>query len=94
MPGFDRTGPFGEGGMTGGGRGRCAVKTGEVGLLAGGRGFGRGIGGRGLGRGRGNCFRSLRGSGQDAPASMAELQAKFDQLQADFATLKARTQQA
>jgi hypothetical protein len=61
MPGFDGTGPFGEGGMTGGGRGRCAVKVGEAGLLAGGRGFGRGMGGRGLGRGRGNCFRSLRG---------------------------------
>ena len=91
MPGFDGTGPFGEGGMTGGGRGRCAVKAG---VLAGGRGFGRGMGGRGLGRGRGNCFRSLRGSGQDAPASLAELQAKFDQLQADFATLKARNYQA
>jgi hypothetical protein len=64
MPGLDGTGPFGEGAKTGGGRGRCAVRNGEGASLAVGNGLGRRQGGRGLGRGRGNCFRSLKGSGQ------------------------------
>jgi len=52
MPGFDGTGPKGQGAMTGGGRGYCAVPAGEAG-----RQFGRGGSGvRGGGRGRRNCF--------------------------------------
>ena len=54
MPGFDRTGPAGEGPMTGGRQGLCTGNS-----KAGGRrmGFGRwggGSGGRGRGYGRGN----------------------------------------
>jgi len=52
MPGFDGTGPRGQGPMTGGGRGYCAVPVDEVV-----RPFGRGsYGGRGGGRGWRNCF--------------------------------------
>jgi hypothetical protein len=52
MPGFDGTGPSGQGPMTGGGRGYCAMPAGEVG-----RQFGKGVSGtRGQGRGRRNCF--------------------------------------
>ncbi len=50
MPGFDRTGPLGQGPMTGRGMGPCG--SGYA------RGFGRGAGfGRGLGRGMGRGFR-------------------------------------
>ena len=49
MPGQDRTGPSGEGPMTGRGLGPCGRG------LARGRGFGRGFG-RGLGYGRGLGF--------------------------------------
>ncbi|MFA5363374.1 MAG: DUF5320 domain-containing protein, partial [Candidatus Omnitrophota bacterium] len=52
MPGFDGAGPKGQGAMTGGGRGYCAVPVGETG-----RQFGRGpFNGGGGGRGRRNCF--------------------------------------
>jgi hypothetical protein len=47
MPGFDRTGPRGEGPLTGGGRGRCGGYRGNYGY------FGRGRGGRPWGGGRG-----------------------------------------
>ncbi len=50
MPGFDGTGPRGQGSMTGGGRGYCAMPVGAVGEQ-----FGRG-GYRGRGRVRRNCF--------------------------------------
>ncbi len=52
MPGFDGTGPRGQGAMTGGGRGYCAVPV----EGAGGQ-FGRGVPEvRGGGRGWRNCF--------------------------------------
>jgi len=52
MPGFNGTGPRGQGAMTGGGRGYCVMPIGEVE-----RSFGRGaFGPRGGGRGRRNCF--------------------------------------
>ena len=47
MPGYDKTGPMGEGPMTGLKRGSCADGTTGFGM---GRGFGRGFG---FGRGRG-----------------------------------------
>lgn len=50
MPGFDGTGPRGQGPMTGGGRGYCAMPVGAVGEQ-----FERGSY-RGRGRGRRNCF--------------------------------------
>lgn len=53
MPGFDGTGPAGQGPMTGGARGYC----GSAAIDAGGRSIaGRGFYGRGGGRGRRNCF--------------------------------------
>lgn len=59
MPGFDGTGPNGQGSMTGGGRGRCVtgVDTDAEERF----GFGRRSGGRGMGLGRGLRFgRGLR----------------------------------
>ncbi len=59
MPGFDGTGPLGQGPMTGWGRGFCAPGARRYGYRSlGPRGFGRGRGwgrgwGRGLGLGRG-----------------------------------------
>ncbi|MDD5254505.1 MAG: DUF5320 domain-containing protein [Candidatus Omnitrophica bacterium] len=54
MPGFDGTGPMGQGPMTGGGRGYCAMP-----ISAEGAGFAtRGFCGRGRGRGFRNCFRA------------------------------------
>jgi hypothetical protein len=51
MPGFDRTGPRGEGPMTGRGLGPCGRGRGFR------RGFGRGAGfGRGFSRGRGYAY--------------------------------------
>lgn len=55
MPGFDGTGPNGQGPMTGGARGYCALPAGQTAAapIAGAR-VGRGLGlgyGRGLGRG-------------------------------------------
>jgi len=44
MPGFDGTGPKGQGPMTGGGRGHCAVNLSAAGVKS------------GAGRGRRNCF--------------------------------------
>jgi len=53
MPGFDGTGPMGQGSMTGGGRGYCAVNLNDAGVR---RGPGRGFFAGGNGRGRRNCF--------------------------------------
>lgn len=54
MPGVDRTGPLGEGPMTGRGRGTCGASqpsTSAQPEFRAGRGFGRGRGGAGGGRG-------------------------------------------
>lgn len=59
MPGFDRTGPFGEGPMTGGGMGRCGR-----GRHWQGAGFGRGRGGRPFGGGRGRGWGGGGGQGR------------------------------
>lgn len=53
MPGFDGTGPRGQGVMTGGARGYCAVALNSEGVR---RGNGRGYYGRARGRGHRNCF--------------------------------------
>ena len=88
MPGFDGKGPRGQGEMTGGGRGYCVVDVGAESLGKTGR-FGSG---RRMGRGRGNCFRALGVSGQGKVVPIAELQAQFDRLQADFEAIKAKSQ--
>lgn len=55
MPGFDGTGPKGQGALTGGGRGYCAVELNNTGVkLSNGRGFY----GRGGGKGYRNCFKT------------------------------------
>ncbi|MBF0387578.1 MAG: DUF5320 domain-containing protein [Candidatus Omnitrophica bacterium] len=89
MPGFDGTGPFGQGSISGSARGTCAVQMSE----GAGTRLGRGIRGLGMGRGHGNCFRALRASGQNGFSQLTELQAKFNCLQADFEALKAKGQQ-
>jgi hypothetical protein len=62
MPGYDRTGPWGQGPRTGGGVGFCGTAAPDADTD--GRGYGRsvGAGGRGRQRGfrRGLCFFSLR----------------------------------
>jgi hypothetical protein len=71
MPGYDRTGPWGQGSRTGGGFGVCGApaQEAEADALNYGRGFGSG-GGRGLQRGfrRGFCFfgRGRGGAGYGA----------------------------
>jgi len=61
MPGFDGTGPFGQGPMTGWGMGPC------------GRGFRRGFGaGRGMGFGRGFGRRFFRGYGANPNYSIED----------------------
>lgn len=56
MPGFDGTGPRGQGAMTGGGFGRCSGAVASYGS-----GLGRGFG-RGMNRGHGRCGFAGRGS--------------------------------
>jgi len=57
MPGFDGTGPKGQGAMTGGGRGYCAVELNSIGIrptsIC-------GLYSRGGGRGHRNCFNAKR----------------------------------
>lgn len=65
MPGFDGTGPLGQGPMTGGGRGMCVVPDGNLRRTAGMRYFGRGFGyGRGFGRALGRGCGFGRGFGR------------------------------
>lgn len=52
MPGFDGTGPRGQGAMTGGGRGYCVIPADNAEKQAA-QGMGNG---RGRGRGRRHCF--------------------------------------
>jgi hypothetical protein len=96
MPGFDRTGPVGQGPMTGRGLGLCtgAVRPGTgYGYGFGyGRGFGRGFG-RGMGRGFG------RGLGYYAPYppfyppaeynQSADLKSRIEELETELQRLKA-----
>ncbi|MFH1856075.1 MAG: DUF5320 domain-containing protein [Candidatus Omnitrophota bacterium] len=61
MPGFDGTGPMGQGEMTGGGNGYCAIPIDASGKERGNRVFcGRG----GSGRGHRNCFNATGFSGR------------------------------
>jgi len=60
MPGFDGTGPRGQGAMTGGGRGYCAVELNSTGVRP---MSGCGFYGRGGGRGYRNCFNATGLSG-------------------------------
>ncbi len=53
MPGFDGTGPRGQGAMTGGGRGYCALNLNSPEIV---KNAGRKFLRRGAGRGNRNCF--------------------------------------
>ena len=58
MPGYDKTGPEGQGQMTGGGRGYCVPRRQDIQS-----GYGVGRGGLPRGGGRGRCFGGGRGRG-------------------------------
>jgi len=78
MPGYDRTGPRGQGPMTGGGFGNCATGRGY-------RRFGAGMGyGRGTGYGRGN----RRAYYYDAPPVTVD--EEKDMLKEEMEFLRAR----
>ena len=98
MPGFDRTGPMGEGPMTGGARGRCNPATaGAIPAYAGMRGYGRGLG---LRRGFRGGFDSRMGRGRGPgrgygwfppaidPAYPVEAAAEVDMLKSQAEDLK------
>lgn len=72
MPGGDRTGPAGEGPMTGRKLGFCGGGDGP-GWAGAGRGMGRGRGGRGFGRGRGVGRGRGWGFGRNVPRGVADI---------------------
>ncbi len=84
MPGYDRTGPRGEGPMTGGGFGKCASgKTDSDRLL----GQGRGGAPRGGGRGRG--FRNAGSTfNQALSKNSGSLENKVNSLQKQLSDMK------
>lgn len=96
MPGFDGTGPLGQGAVTGGGFGYCGT----------GRRPGYGLGGRGLGRGRrlgrgmgpGYGYRRAMGSYRrpqslDANTELADLQREAGDVKGYLKDLEARMAQ-
>ena len=107
MPGFDQSGPRGEGPMTGGGRGRCIRPAAGYGL--GGRfgtpGYGRGMafrhglrGNRGFGRGAALPYGSRFAAGPDPttgnPADeLAALRSEADLLNESLKTINSRIRQ-
>ena len=96
MPGYDRTGPAGQGPGTGGGFGFCGpeAQDADAGLRGYGRGFGRG--GRGLQRGfrRGFCFfgrgRNAAGFGPLRTGGTIQAGSAGPDLQAEAADLRRR----
>lgn len=101
MPGFDVTGPLGQGSMTGRGLGYCGTgRTAPAGGAVYGRGRGglpwgggRGMGfGGGRGRGRGFGFAGFRGAYAGAPAAQdsAWLRDRASALEAELQDIKAR----
>ena len=89
MPGFNGTGPMGEGPMTGGGRGYCAGSSAKPQPLYDRQGFGRGYG-SGRGRGHGRGFRSRAGGnpGENFPRYNTPDQMNFAD---ELSMLKAQT---
>ena len=99
MPGFDRSGPMGQGSQTGRGMGQCnpnAPSTGQYPAFGRGmglrRGCGAGFGGAGRGMGRGAGFFGPAAMNQPvAPADEQEaLRAQADQLQQSLAAVQQR----
>ena len=88
MPGFDKTGPAGQGPMTGRGMGNCV--SGENGNVQ--RPMGRGLGlGGGRGRGCGNG-RGFRNRVNTAPVQsndqMMQMQQRINQLETELSALR------
>lgn len=101
MPNFDRTGPRGQGPVTGRGRGRCGSAADDV---TPGRGYGRGRGlrgwgpgggwGRGRGWGRGGGWRPGPAWACDEPADeQAMLKQRKQALEAALAATDSRLEQ-
>ena len=86
MPGYDRTGPAGQGPMTGRGMGSCNpnVQANNPGPL--GMGFGRGCGGRG--RGFRNRFFNAPVPVSNKDDKIAELQSQIACLQEELSSLR------
>lgn len=85
MPGFDKSGPRGEGPMTGGGFGKCGASSQTASNRRSGS-YGVGRGGRPRGGGRGRCFggagRNFSAAGQDNNQQLLdEIDALRDQLE-------------
>lgn len=99
MPGFDKSGPMGQGSQTGRGMGQCnpnAPSTDQYSAFGRGMGFrrgcGAGFGGAGRGMGRGAGFFGPAAMNQPvAPADEQEaLRAQADQLQQSLAAVQQR----
>ena len=88
MPGFDGTGPMGQGALTGRQMGNCAGARTGFGV---GRGLGRGLG-RGAGRagyGRGFAANNFAGyQNQAEPTATNELVSRIEELEQQIANLK------
>lgn len=90
MPGFDGTGPLGQGPRTGGGFGRCNSEDFQPTGRAMGRGFRGGCrGGRGMGRGAGRGIGMEQMAG--APVNDSEaLSLRLARLEAEAADIRQR----
>ena len=81
MPAGDRTGPNGQGAMTGRGAGACAGNN-----MTNGAGFGRGFG-RGMGRGQGFGFRAAAPTREQQVSSLKQqseaIQQQINSLEAE-----------
>ncbi|MDK2954798.1 MAG: hypothetical protein PWQ57_294 [Desulfovibrionales bacterium] len=90
MPGFDGSGPNGQGPMSGRGMGYCAAGAGREPGFGRGRGCGRGRGlgqGQGQGLGRGLGGRRAAGAWSD-PAGEPAQAGRLEQVEAELARLK------
>lgn len=98
MPGFDRSGPMGQGSQTGRGMGKCNPDTPSSDQyyafgrgLGRGRGFSAGFGGAGRGRGANYFGPAAENRQSGSPASEQEtLRTQVNQLQQSLTTLQQR----
>lgn len=106
MPGFDRTGPRGEGPMTGGARGYCNPDNAGYGSAYGrgyglgwGRGYRGGFGGPRMGRGRDYGRQGVYGPAYAPPYAMSReeeinmLKDQADMINADLNAINKRIEE-